>query len=168
MEIRGPLPPSSGRRQIIMKPLEENEYKYAVVYPLRPEHIARILGGKTTFCKYIGKPQRLRVREGTKLIFYSSGGFHEIVGEAEIDEVGFHSIEAALEKYRKSLFLTEEELVAYRGRFLRPSDEPLLVMSLKGIRKYRNPIRLEKPITMSGLTLTEEQYGELLGPFGEA
>ena len=151
-----------------MRPLDEEEYKYAVIYPLLPEHISRILNGKSVFCKYIGKPQRLRIREGTILIFYSSGGSHEIVGEAEVTKVEFCSVEETLEKYRKGLFLTEEELMAYSGRFLRPRDEPLLVMSLRGAHEYSVPIRLPKPVTMSGMTLTEDQYKATLGPFGEA
>lgn len=137
--------------------------KYAVVYPIRPEHIARLVGGKDIFCKYIGKHRRTKICRGTRLLFYASGGSYEIKGEGIVERIAFHSLDELLKLYRKRLFITEDELVAYKNKFPRPAEEPLLVLALKKIRKFETPIRIPKAVTMAGLSLTKDQYEALIG-----
>lgn len=147
----------------ILNQFGAEECKYAVIYPMQPEHISRLLEGKDVFCKYVGRARKLRLCNGTKVLFYASGGSYEIRGEAVIAEVAFYFPSELLDLYRTRLFITESELGSYQNRRPRRAKEPLLVLTLKAIRRFNTLIRMKRPVTVAGLTLTRNQYDALLG-----
>lgn len=140
---------------------DESDCKYAVIYPISPELIGRITGKRNVFCKYIGKPQRTRICKGTKLMFYASGGSYEVTGEATVRQVDLLSPADAVGRYRDRLFISKSELDDYTRKFLRPNGALMLVLVLAEIRRYKTPIKLPKPVTMAGLSLTKEKYETL-------
>jgi hypothetical protein len=130
----------------------------AVVYPLLPEHIERLLKGKDVFCKYVGeKPPSVSV--GGKLIFYQSGGGKCLVGEATIDRIEFMTPDTIMKEFRDRLFITPDELNKYRGD--RPESKMLLVLLLSQVRRYETPVKPPKVVTMAGCTLSRDQYRKL-------
>lgn len=135
------------------------EPKYAVIYPLLSEHIDRLLRGRDIFCKYVGN-KRPNLIEGSKVIFYASRGEFELSGEAVIRRIEFLSPSEIELKYRDRLFITSDELQAYRGQ--RPPEWKLVVLTLGRTRKYSKPIRMDKYVTMAGQTLTKEGYDRLI------
>jgi hypothetical protein len=131
----------------------------AIVYPLLPEHIERLLKGKNIFCKYVGeRPPNVTV--GGKLIFYQSGGEKHLVGEAIIDRIEFMTPESIVKEFRDRLFITPDELDKYRGD--RPESKKLLVLFLSQVRKYKTPLKPPKVVTMAGCTLSKVQYRKLM------
>ncbi len=137
------------------------EPKHAVIYPFLPEHIERILNGKDVICKYSGRGKP-NLSEGSKVLFYASGGSLEMRGEAIIRKIEFLTPRQMLSTYERRLFLTPAEVERYRG--LRSPDQSLLVLTLFRIRRFKRPIKKAKYVTMAGETLTQEQYERMLGP----
>lgn len=135
------------------------EPKYGIIYPLLPNHIKRILGGKDIFCKYIGRGVP-SIQEGSKVLFYESGGTFQLKGEATIRQIEFLSPENIVSKYRSRLFISTTELEGYRAN--RPKERKLLVLSLTHVRRFSRPVELDKYVTMAGQTLDKERYEELV------
>ena len=135
------------------------EPKYGIIYPLLPNHIKRILGGKDVFCKYVGRGVP-NIQKGSKLLFYESGGTFLLQGEAIVKQVEFLSPESIVSKYSSRLFISTRELQAYRAN--RPKERTLLVLSLTNATKFSKPIQLDKYITMAGQTLNKEEYKGIL------
>jgi hypothetical protein len=132
--------------------------RIGIVYPLLPEHLQRIFDGKDVFCKFfpgLGKP---KIHVGDKVLFYSSGGDYEIRGEATISSLEYSALDQTVRKYEKRLFITPKELNRYAAKRKRPPGKKLMVIVMREIRKYPKPYRLEKPIPMSGIILTEGMY----------
>lgn len=132
-----------------------------IIYPLLPEHIERIFDRKDVFCKFTATGSK--TTKGHKLLFYSSRGNFEIRGEATVDDVEYLTPDEAIRKYGKRLFITPEEMNSYCAKRDRPPDKKLLVMVLQKIREYPKPHKLEKPIPMSGMVLTDTMYKKILG-----
>jgi hypothetical protein len=82
------------------------------------------------------------------------------VGEANIANIEWLLPAEALEKYPERLFINNDEMMEYSHG--RPAGKRLLVLTLEGVKKYSKPIKLEKPITMTGLTLDFHQYKHIL------
>jgi hypothetical protein len=83
-------------------------------------------------------------------------------GESTIESAAFHTPEETVRGYGNRLFITEQELKAYREKFLRPDNEPLLVLTLERTKKYNAPVHMPKPVNMQGVTLSRMQYEELV------
>ncbi len=136
------------------------------IYPVLPMHLERIFAGKDVFCKFIGTgPKgkgRTRISAGEQILFYSSRGLCEIVGEAKIGSLEYLTPEETVGKYRERLFITPDELAIYASRRNRAPNSHLLVVVLKQIRKYRKRYKLDRPITMSGMDVTREKYHEIV------
>lgn len=128
-----------------------------IIYPIMKEHFERLESGKDVFCKFVGSGNP-KVKIGDKILFYRSGGSKEIVGEATITEMEYLAPDAAASKYGDRLFITKDELKRYVDQRDRPEGKKLLVFVLKDVRKYRKPFKMEKPITMAGLTVTKKVY----------
>lgn len=132
-----------------------------MIYPLLHEHIERIFQGKDVFCKYVGKGNP-GLKVGDKLLFYESRGQSRVVGEATIGTIEFLTPEEVIAKYGDRLFITKEELDNYRKLRCRPLDKRLMVLSLYNTRRYKEPFRTSKPVTMAGQTLSKEEYKMML------
>lgn len=132
-----------------------------ITFPILPEHVPRFFkDGKHVFVKFIGMdhvPPKLR--HGSKLFFYESGGNKEIVGEAKI--VSMKSVPAinVMSLYGDGLFLNEIEFKKYVGA---RTDKPMLVLVLTNAKQYSIPLKLAKPITKAGQYMMREMYLRLL------
>lgn len=140
-----------------------------VTFPVPRHLLERILNrNKDIFVK----PATLRLKEGSKIIFYASHedqGFH---GEAEVESVEyFTSIEEIIKKYQDNLFLTPRELREYeenrkrwQSRSKRP--RPWMVVKLKAIKIYPSVVKPKKFIPVSGRYVSREEYREILKKAG--
>lgn len=88
-----------------------------------------------------------------KIIFYASHDGKKLIGEGIIETVEFLNPAEVLSKYTGDLFIDEHEFMKYVGKRQR-----ILVMQLKGLRRYQEPILCKEVITMAGRYLTDKQY----------
>jgi hypothetical protein len=134
-----------------------------ITLPILPEHLPRFFEHqKTVFVKFIGAgviPTRLR--QGSKLFFYESGGKKQIVGEAEIAGLSTGRIEEILAKYRDELFLTAPELEEYVGA---RRKKRMIVFVLSHVRRYAVPFQLKKSVSMAGQYMTKGMFEEMQRP----
>lgn len=135
------------------------EIRYAVILPFRRNHIQRIFHGRDVICKFVGR-RRVKIGEGSQLLFYASGGGREIVGEATIKTTEYLSPDDAIGKHGKRLFLSPKELLAYKGNRIGQSN--LLVLGLEDLKKFKRVVRLGKALTMAGQTLNIEEYSKIV------
>ncbi len=135
------------------------EPKYAMIYPFIRDHIQRIFEGRDVICKYTGRGTP-NITTGSKILFYASGGEFELLGDADIRTMQFVTPSEIVPKYRRRLFISQEELEKYRGS--RSPERTLLVLELSGVRKFPKAIKMEKYVTMAGQTLDREQYRKVL------
>lgn len=135
----------------------------AVVYPVPLRMVDRFfIEKKSVFVKYLARNTRVQLSPKNKMVFYASHGSKEIVGEGIIEAVEFLTPDEVLAKYDDKVFLNKEELREYvLLQPCRTSSKKLLTLTLSKIRKYNNPIRIGKPITMTGQYLTKEEYMEI-------
>jgi hypothetical protein len=136
-----------------------------VIFPVPKHLVNRLLTEKrNVFVKYVGKTgflKRLSIKH--RILFYVSGSSKEIVGEGTIYEISFLTPAEALQKYGTQLFLDEAELEEYvRLQPNRASSKKMLVLVLSKIKKYAKPKVFGKPISMSGLYLSKDDYRMLL------
>lgn len=135
------------------------------IFPVLPQHLERIFAGRNVFCKFIGKGKP-KLTPGMKILFYSSRGDRQVIGEATINSLEYLVAQEILRKYGDRLFITAEELNNYFRKRNRPADKELLVVILKQIKMYKKPYKLKKPLTMAGLNLTDKLYKEILSQAG--
>jgi hypothetical protein len=131
-----------------------------IIFPLSQEHIERFFEGhRTVFVKFYGR-QRVptRLRRGSRLFFYRTGGRKEIVGEAKIVEINSGAFDDVWNRFADGLFLTRNELEAYVGK---RRDSQMTVLVLDEVREYQAPIILQHPLTMAGQYMTKEMYDRL-------
>jgi len=131
-----------------------------MIFPLLPTHARRFFEeGKTVFVKFYGKqtsPKSLSM--GDTLFFYESKGNKEIVGEVRIVEVDQGTPSEILTKHGDRLFLMADEFEEYVGE---RKGRKMLVLVVKAARKYANPLKLGKSVTMAGQYMTRELYDQL-------
>jgi hypothetical protein len=130
---------------------------FAIIFPVSWEHAERIFSGKDIFCKYTGRTGYLGA--DTIVLFYASKSGRKLLGEGVVKSVEFLTLKEMVRKYKDRLFATEKELEKYRGA--RSLETRLLVVQLKQVEKYKEPIVTPKIVTMAGQTLTENQYRHL-------
>jgi hypothetical protein len=137
----------------------------AVIYPVPLNLVDRFFSEKkSVFVKYLARNTQVQISPKNKMVFYASHGSKEIVGDGAIESVEFLTPDEVLAKYDDKVFLNKEELKEYM--LLQPrrtSSKKLLTLNLSKIRKYRHPIRIEKPITMTGQYLSRDEYREMVG-----
>ena len=92
-----------------------------------------------------------------KIVFYESHNEKKLVGEGIVENVEFLNPAEVLSKYGKELFINKDEFIKYVGKRQR-----ILVIQLKGLRKYQEPVQCKEVITMGGKYLTEEEYASLI------
>ena len=131
-----------------------------IIFPFLPTHVRRFFDeGKTVFVKFYGiqtTPKRLST--GDTLFFYESQGNKEIVGEARIVEVDQGTPSEILTKHGDRLFLMADEFEEYVGE---RKGRKMLVLVVEGARKYANPLKLGKSLTMAGQYMTKEFHDQL-------
>jgi hypothetical protein len=133
-----------------------------IIFPLLPEHIRKFFDEeKTVFVKFIGRNNRLNVRSGYRLFMYQSRTNKEVVAEAKISEVSSGTVDEVLRKFGDKLFLSESELRQYAGDRM---DKNMIVLLLTSLRKYSVPLKMKKPITMTGQYMTKQMYESLKEP----
>ncbi len=135
-----------------------------VIFPIPKQFVDRLLvDNRNVFVKYVPRITGLKIVPKDKVLFYASHSSKEIVGEGKIDEMLFLTPEEALQKYGERMFLNEKELSEYTlQQPRRDSQKKMLVLVLSGIRRYSEPRKLKKPITMAGQYLTREEYKRIL------
>ena len=155
--------PTDSHEKRDRKPLLKYEIEsiVGIIFPLSREHIDRFVEhGKTVFVKFYGKERvPLRLRHGSRLFFYQSGGGKEIVGEAKITEVSTGTLDSVWDQFGNRLFLTREELEAYVDD---RTNIRMAVLVLEGAKKYRNPLTLSHSITMAGQYMTKKLFQNLI------
>ena len=134
-----------------------------IIYPLSEQQIFRILNfGKNIFTKFTThtpSEKSIKIRKGNKIFFYKSRAEKTVVGEAIIEKIDFLLPAEVMEKYEEKLITPPEEMSKYvRGR----NNKKMLVLELCNITKYSNPIKLKKPLTMTGLYITEENQTDVI------
>lgn len=130
------------------------------IYPIPLEFVDRIFAEqRNVFVKYLGNSTSTRLSTGSKILFYASRGQKEIVGEATIKAIEFVSPEAVLERHGDKLFLNRDELMNYvTHRSSRRPSKPMMALVLSKPRRYSRGVKYNKPISMVGEYLTEENY----------
>jgi hypothetical protein len=131
-----------------------------IIFPLLSSHIQRFFDeDKKVFVKFFAQENLpLRLRKGSKLFFYESRSNRQIVGEATIVEVGAATAEDAIARFGDDLFLAKEELERYVGV---RKKKRMLILVVDRPKRYRNALRLEKPITMTGQYMTKNMHESL-------
>lgn len=139
------------------------EQVIGVVFPQSKETIDFMFSNKRTiYVKYLsGKlknKSRLRLKEGSKLYLYESGGKRSVVGEAIINKIELLDMNSILDKYSNKLTVSDEVFKIYaEGR----EDKEALVLGLQPLIKYTSVVKLTKPLTMTGIYVTAENEDQL-------
>ncbi len=143
--------------------MSSNDEIVGAIFPLPGELISRIFDeGRTVFVKVPTVYKDLR--PGSKILFYASGDVRAIVGEGTAEAVEMLEPEEAVKKYGRRLMLNREELAAYvRGK---PRAKKLLVIPLRGLRRYSKPYRPKRFVTVAGERLTKKRYEEIVRQAG--
>ena len=126
-----------------------------VIYPIPNWLVDGFLNGKKkVFCKFlVHDTTNLTLKN--KVVFYASYGSKKLVGEGIIEGIEFLYPEEILAKYKEELFISEHQFTKYvSGR----RKKKLLVLVLKNIVKYEDPITYNRPITMAGKYFTSADY----------
>lgn len=136
-----------------------------VIYPLPYEVAMNIFKKKKNiFVKYLTheptKRTEILLKNGMKLFIYSSKSNKSIIGEAVIEAISFMNLFEILSKFKEDLFITESELRKYsEGR----EHKKAQVLKIKDIILYNREKPINKPITMTGIYVTNQNKKELLG-----
>ena len=134
-----------------------------VIFPILPQFVDRLLlDGRNVFVKYVPKVTGLRIAPKHRVLFYVSHGSKQIVGEGKIEEIRLLTPNEALKEYGNQLFLNKDELTQYTLR--QPEREPskkMLILVLSSLRRYPEPKKFKRPISMAGQYLNQKEYAEL-------
>jgi hypothetical protein len=85
-----------------------------------------------------------------------------LIGEGTIEKIEFLSPETVLAKYRTGLFLNETEFYRYVKKMpSRASTKEMMVIVLKKLKRYPRPVHYDRPMTMAGQYLSDEEYSAL-------
>ena len=129
------------------------------IMPLHKKCINRIFNdNKDILVKFTTNepsPKTMRLRPGHKIFMYKTGGDKQIVGEALIREINFLTLKEITLQHFERLFITKNELENYVGY---RKNKKMLVITLRDIKKYDDPICLKNPVTMTGLYVTKSRY----------
>jgi hypothetical protein len=138
-----------------------NSQRLGMIYPISAEHFERLTSGRSVFCKFgiRGFPDAAK---GSKIVFYQTKGQWELIGEGVAESVSQMSPEEAAGQYGAKLFLDADELNNYASRRNRPAGARMLVFELGMIRRYRSPLRMERPLGPAGYSLTRGLYQKII------
>ncbi|HNZ60944.1 MAG TPA: DUF365 domain-containing protein [Methanofastidiosum sp.] len=133
-----------------------------IIFPVSKKIIDRIINNNTVFVKFTSRiPSNYKTinYKGKKLYLYESKSCKSIVGEAIIINSEYLLPKTALIKYNENFMLAEKEFYNYiKGR----EKKEILVLSLKDIKRYKNPLRIKKRMTMTGIYLTKSNIKEIM------
>lgn len=137
-----------------------------IVLPTSQEHAKRILGEqKNILVKKIAYiPKELgeyRLKKGMKVLLYISGSGRKLAGEAEIANIEFLTAKEIAIKYSESLMISKQELDNYVGNSPHYYKKPLLVLTLTKIQDYKEEVKYQKSISLSGEYLTKDVYDSI-------
>lgn len=126
------------------------------IYAVPATLIDRLFDGKSkVFVKCTGHAST-KLLPKHKIVFYSSHGSKELIGEGTVETAEFMSPEEALTKYRDFIFIDSTMFRDYVGKRQR-----LLAIKLKGLKRYSKPIQSKEVITMGGKYLSLREYEQL-------
>jgi len=103
-----------------------------------------------------------QIKPGSKVLFYSSHETHAVVGEGTVETCEIVSATDLSKKFSKfdgNLFITKEELKNYLSQRRR---NKFLIISLKGIKQYKKPVKLKRFVPMAGQYLKQSLYREII------
>lgn len=127
------------------------------IYAVPKETIDRLLDGKKrAFVKVTGHAST-KLQPKHKIVFYVSHDKQELVGEGTIEKSEFLTPSDVLEKYKNELFLSEDEFLEYVGKRTR-----VLVLTLRDLKRYKQPVRSKEVITMGGKYISVEDYEDMV------
>lgn len=134
-----------------------------VIFPIPKGLVDRLLiEGRNVFVKYLPRVTSVHITPKQKLLLYESHASKEIVGESLIEAVEFLAPEEVIEKYGQKVFLNKDELTEYTLRQPnRDCSKKMLVLVLSKLRKYSQPKKFNRKISMVGQYLTLREYREL-------
>ena len=137
-----------------------------VVYPVPSDLLERIFEGKDVFIKHPTCFKELS--KGKKVLFYSSHDVRAIVGEATIKNMEMMKIDEIYKKYGNRVFITREEARNYsrplkdRRKGDSQRDITFLVLELSDIKRYKNPVKPKRFVTVGGKYITKQEYESIL------
>lgn len=136
--------------------------RIGLIFPVPAQFITRIFDDKRdVFVKYLPRTTDLATTP-KKILFYESHGRKEIIGEANVEKYEFLKPLEAFRRYKGRVFLNENELLEYvESQPSRTMDKKMLVLVLKGIKKFDSGIKYTQSITMAGKYLTDDEYREI-------
>lgn len=135
----------------------KHEETIGIIFPVLEGHVQRFFSErKRVFVKFFGREGKpARLRPGSKLFIYQSGGKMEIVGEARIEEIMMRTSDEVFADYGDELFLSKQELEDYVGS---RRTKKMLVLLLGDMRRLSTPLKLTKSVTMGGQYMTRSMY----------
>jgi hypothetical protein len=138
--------------------------KIGIIHPISARYFDRLLNGRRVFFRF-GARTYPAMKKGNRVVFYESGGARQLIGEGMIESIAQLSVGEATVRYGGNLFLDPEEIRKYANRWGRTRQSDIVVaLVLRNIRRYRNPLKLERPIPPSGKSLTREFYQLIIKP----
>jgi hypothetical protein len=131
------------------------------IFPVLREHVSNLFRpNRDVFVKFT----RLNLERGSIIVFYVSGE-KLLIGEAEVRYVERLNPDVAWSRYKKRIFLDEEEYERYVRVSPISKEErkmrEVTVFELKNVIKYAKPIRSIYPVTSSGRYLTKEMISRI-------
>jgi hypothetical protein len=129
------------------------------IFPISPEHAARIFGeGRTVFVKYT---RFTKLDRNSRIVFYLSKE-KRLAGEGIVEKVEKANPETVWARYRKQIFVNKTEYNQYvsnspiggRNR----KSEAITVFVLKNLRTYKKANQLMHRVTPAGCYLTKREY----------
>lgn len=145
--------------------MNETKKIEGVIYPVSYNFAMNIFKKKKNiFVKYLTheptKKTEVFLRKGMKLFIYISKSNKSVIGEAVIDEIYFMNFLEILSKFKSKLFISESELRKYsEGR----EHKNAQVLKIKDVVLYHKEKPVKKPITMTGIYLTNQNKKSILG-----
>tara|TARA_Y100000310_G_C20680871_1_gene815855 strand:- start:2264 stop:2677 length:414 start_codon:yes stop_codon:yes gene_type:complete len=130
-----------------------------VVFPLSPEQVNNLFKGHNIFIKFAQlKNKKNKLTECNRFFIYQTKSNKEIIGEATISKVEFLNFKEISKKYSfNEICNIENEFMDYiEGR----EHAKMLVMVLSNPKKYKNPIKLKKRLSLSYIYLKKELIKE--------
>ena len=132
------------------------------IFPVPVDLVDRLFDCEIkVFVKYVAH-NSTSLSKGNKIVFYASHGSKKLIGEGTIAKVEFLTPTRVITKYKRFLFLSEEELYAYASRSVsRTPSKEMLTLTLEKMKRYPKPVGYDRPVTMAGQYIMQEEYDRL-------
>ena len=107
-----------------------------------------------------------KLKNGQKLIIYSSGQNRGLFCETEIENIENLKSNQIWEKYSDKIVLNKDEFDLFVSKSViyvteNRKNKDFLVLTLKNFLKYKKPIKINFRMTVAGCYLTPEMYSKI-------